>query len=249
MPFWYLSDGTLPHTREGALERIVGCLGGCERGSTSTSRKKSSRVELRPLLGLAVEIALGPGSFGLTKVITICPRYHLYNSTDQVMEVTQRGAIMRGRPVVCRIEPDQSTTFHWPDASSKPELAVRYLARDCAFSGGFRIESSEEVALRLPTAYGMYGRSRTGGSSGSGLVGAPPRGLPSLAEAADETAEDGKNLPMPSWGYAGIIRAIVKLNRAAVAVTFVAAAGKTAPYRIENRCRRLRVMFRQALRT
>ena len=249
MPFWYLSDGTLPHTREGALERIVGCLGGCERGSTSTSRKKSSRVELRPLLGLAVEIALGPGSFGLTKVITIGPRYHLYNSTDQVMEVTQRGAIMRGRPVVCRIEPDQSTTFHWPDASSKPELAVRYLARDCAFSGGFRIESSEEVALRLPTAYGMYGRSRTGGSSGSGLVGAPPRGLPSLAEAADETAEDGKNLPMPSWGYAGIIRAIVKLNRAAVAVTFVAAAGKTAPYRIENRCRRLRVMFRQALRS
>ena len=192
IPRWYLSQGDLPEWRD-AKGRVVHKLVGL--------MKSREQREARPRLDLAVDISLAPGPFSETRVLTLTPRYTLHNRCGHDVEVTQRGLRMRGRPVVCRVPAGASLPFHWPDAAGKKELCVRLTEGDSLFSGSFRIDRAEDVALRLPTK---------GGSD------------------------------------AVILHVVMRQDRAALSATFF--TDKPPPYRIENRCREARAMFRQAVK-
>jgi len=169
MPLWYLSMKSPAEVSQRKLgERLKdlvtrgdwGQKGGKEGGDEPEARagkagairekEKERGGGIRPRLEFAVDIKIGPAPFTDTRVLSLEPRFTLHNRCSQDIEIGQRGVIMQGAPVVCRIPAGASVPFHWPDGSAKRELIFRFAADDSNFSGSFAIDSAEDIAFRVP---------------------------------------------------------------------------------------------------
>ena len=68
------------------------------------------------------------------QVITILPRYVLFNNSEEALQYGQRGTSL-----VWQISPGARSSFHWDDADGKFELCIRPAIGKWRWSGAFQV--------------------------------------------------------------------------------------------------------------
>lgn len=75
------------------------------------------------------------------QVITLMPRYVLFNNSDEPLQYGQRGATL-----VWQLSPGVRSPFHWDVAEGKFELCVRPAVGKWNWSGAFQVSLLEAAA-------------------------------------------------------------------------------------------------------
>lgn len=75
----------------------------------------------------------------MLQVITIIPRYVLFNNSEEPLQCGQRGTTL-----VWQLAPGVRAPFHWDDADGKFELCVRPASGKWNWSGAFQVTLSSQ---------------------------------------------------------------------------------------------------------
>jgi len=106
------------------------------------------------LFEFAVDIALCPGTFSRSKMITIHPRYMIVNLLDMGLRVSQYGCARKER----FIQKQTSLPFHWTESSLPPQIRISSGLRldNKSWSNGcIQLDQIGITAIRLPTKSGF----------------------------------------------------------------------------------------------
>jgi hypothetical protein len=101
---------------------------------------------------VAMSLSVPEAPFERTKLVKFMPRFVLSNRLPFELLVTQFEPTS-DTDGVCRLQPLESTQFHWPDASRHQSLCVKLEDHGWQWSGSFNIDKADDFFLRLRNRY------------------------------------------------------------------------------------------------
>jgi vacuolar protein sorting-associated protein 13A/C len=110
---------------------------------------ESQKAEKWARYDVNVHVAIGPGAFGSSRIVTLAPRYVLVNSADTLIEVCQH----RSNAIIT-LEPGEARPWAFFGAEKPSELLVRPVSNKAqwCWSGPFSISDVGNYSLRLTSA-------------------------------------------------------------------------------------------------
>mmetsp|Transcript_7531 Transcript_7531/g.13999 ORF Transcript_7531/g.13999 Transcript_7531/m.13999 type:complete len:2958 (-) Transcript_7531:53-8926(-) len=97
---------------------------------------------------IAMSLHVPEAPFERTKLVKFLPRFVLINKVPFEMLITQFEPIS-DTDGVCRLQPNESTHFHWPDASRYQSLCIKLEDHGWQWSGSFNIDKPDDFFLRI----------------------------------------------------------------------------------------------------
>lgn len=97
---------------------------------------------------IAMSLHVPEAPFERTKLIKFMPRFVLANRLPFELLITQFEPTS-DTDGVCRLQPLETTHFHWPDASRYQSLCVKLEDHGWQWSGSFNIDKADDFFLRI----------------------------------------------------------------------------------------------------
>jgi len=118
---------------------------------------------------VGIEVRFGKGRYAATQIVTLAPRFQLYNQSRHRITFAQKCFAIDGssdgdggaEATHLTALPQSSLAFHWPRLDREQLLCVRLLdVPGCQWSGGFRLEGvdSFQITVRDADGRGTFAR-------------------------------------------------------------------------------------------
>lgn len=103
---------------------------------------------------VGLEVRPGRGKYRFTNIITIYPRYQLYNRSSYQLIFAQMYSVRNSHPqaqkACLKAMPNSHMPFHWSSLEKEQLLCVSILdVPDCSWSGGLKIDTINSMHVNI----------------------------------------------------------------------------------------------------